>query len=172
MSRSVSHLPPMKRIVEVEFLGGNFKAASFIRQHAKKIVVADLELRDLIDYDEVIMAPVHGKVACTYPTAPIRVIEVAASSARFWQLACILERQVRGITDPQLNPLRVPNIDVAYFPMHFSILASPSMLRPERTIIPWVIEIRREVGHMRLFKRHIAEVTAEPGTLILENVTA
>lgn len=170
MSRTISRLPSMQRIVEVEFLGEDFNPPSFFHHHERKIVIADLELRDDIEHDEVVRAPMRGKVRCTYPTMPTRLITAVSSKARLWHLACILERNMKGITDQYLNPLCVPKIDVAYLPLHFRHRTPPSLSRPERASVAWVIEIRREVGHVRLFRRRLADVTAEPGTLILEGV--
>lgn len=168
MVRFVPRLPPMQRVVEVEFLGADFNPPSFFRRHAREIVIADLELREDIDHDEPVLSPMTGKVRYIYPTAPTRLIEVVSSNARLWQLACLLERELRHVTDPVLNPLSIPKSGITYFPLHFRHRTSGTLLRPERTSVPWVIEIRKEVSHLRLFRRRLAEVTAEPGTLILE----
>lgn len=170
MSGTVSRLPPMQRVVEVEFLGEDFNPPTFFRHHARRIILGDVSLNQVIEHDEVVRAPMRGKVKCIYPTMPTRLIEVASSNARLWHLACILERNLRGVSDQEFNPLCVRGVTVAYFPLHVRHRTSPTLLRPERTSVAWVIEIRKEVGHVRLFKRRLAEVTAEPGTLILEAV--
>jgi hypothetical protein len=170
MSRSNAHLPPMQRVVEVEFPVANFNPPSFFRRYEREIIVGDPDLLDDILFDEVVTAPMQGHLRFIYPTEPISLVQVVRSSARLWQLACLLDREMRHITDPQLNPLAIPQSGISYFPMHFRHRSPPLSLKPEWVSVPWVIEIRKEVKHIRLFRRRLASVTAQPGTLILEGM--